>query len=299
MFKSKDSLYWGIMKIESFFETITSTLTYVCYFEGQPEALIVDSVWDYNPASGKLSDPSYQKLKAFLKEKKLKPIANLETHVHADHVTAAQLLKTDWPEIPTIIGKRIGEVQKLFKEIFQFGDWMKTDGSQFQHLMGDGDHIEIGPFSIKATSAPGHTPVCTIYNVNGSLFLGDVLFMPDFGTGRCDFPKGSATEMYHSVHEKLYSMGDDLIFYTGHDYQPGGRALRYSCSIGESKEKNIHLNSSTSLEQFVEFRNSRDKTLDAPKLLLPSLQINMNAGVLPPPEKNGQRFLKIPLTVQK
>jgi glyoxylase-like metal-dependent hydrolase (beta-lactamase superfamily II) len=283
------------MKVQHFFDSKTNTLSYVCYFAGRSEALIIDPVWDFDIHAGKFSAESYSQLKDFLKGKELTPTLILETHVHADHVSASQLVRRDWPDTPIMIGSRIREVQKHFKAHFGFGDWFKPDGSQFDILMEDGETRKVGPFTIKATGAPGHTPVDMIYQVEDAVFAGDVIFMPDSGTGRCDFPGGDARAMYHSVHDTLYGLPGDTVIYACHDYQPGGRELKFKCTVDEARRQNIHIKSETLKEDFVKFRTERDKTLSLPKLFIPSLQINMNAGHLPPPDANGIKYLKFPI----
>jgi glyoxylase-like metal-dependent hydrolase (beta-lactamase superfamily II) len=278
------------MKVQHFFDPRTGTLSYVCFFKDGGECLIVDSVWDFDLSSGRLWLESFAGLKSFISSHGLRPILNIETHVHADHLTAAEFIRRTWPGVPTLIGARIAEVQRHFKKVLGYGDDFKTDGSQFELHAKDGDTLTLGPFTIRATAAPGHTSVCTIYQIDDALFVGDVIFMPDQGTGRCDFPGGDAKALYKSVHERLYSMPSDLRVFTGHDYQPGGRDLRFQTTVADEKEGNVHLRRATTESEFLSFRRARDATLDVPKLLYPSLQVNMNAGRLREP------FLRIPVT---
>ena len=193
------------------------------------------------------------------------------------------------------IGEGIKLVQKVFKEIYHQPEW-QIDGSQFDVLLKDEDNFSAGTINIRTISTPGHTPACVSYLIEDHLFTGDVLFMPDYGTGRCDFPEGSASDLYQSVHDKLYKLPNETKFHPGHDYQPGGRELMFESTIGESKKLNIQLKETTSKEEFVNFRTSRDATLKAPLLLLPSIQVNVNGGEFPKAEDNGVSYLKIPLT---
>jgi glyoxylase-like metal-dependent hydrolase (beta-lactamase superfamily II) len=284
-------------KLETFFDKNTYTLTYVVYDEKTKDALIIDPVLDYDPASGKISHESIEKLIAFTDEKDLTVHAVLETHAHADHLSGANLLKIKIPHIKVAIGKNITKVQELFSAHFNL-DNFQVDGSQFDILLDENEPISFGAIEVRTLFTPGHTPACSSYLIEDMLFTGDALFMPDFGTGRCDFPAGSAEQLYDSIKEKLYTLPESTRVFTGHDYQPNGRELKFESSIGENKEKNIQLRESTSREEFIEFRNSRDKKLQAPTLLLPSIQVNIDAGKLPQSESNGKKYLKIPLTIE-
>ena len=285
-----------VKKVKEFFDKETSTLTYLLWDENNKDAVIVDPVMDYEPAASVVKNESVQNLIEFIKKEKLKPILILETHVHADHLSGSQMLKLYYPDIKMAIGSGIKKVQEVFKKIYNFPETFKTDGSQFDHLLNDNEIFKIGSFEIKVISTPGHTPACSSYYIEGSLFVGDVIFMPDLGTGRCDFPAGSAEEMYHSIHEKVYKLPLTTKIYVGHDYMPNGRPLQFVCELGEQKSKNIHLQDVTTKDEFIRMRVERDKTLMAPKLLLPSIQVNMNGGRIPLPETNGQRYLKIPIS---
>jgi glyoxylase-like metal-dependent hydrolase (beta-lactamase superfamily II) len=220
----------------------------------------------------------------------------LETHAHADHLTGAAELKKRIPSAKIGIGKNITIVQDLFSEVFNLKDF-NTNGVQFDVLLNEEETLKAGTIEIKTIFTPGHTPACSSYLVGEMVFTGDALFMPDFGTGRCDFPSGSAKDLYRSIHEKLYKLPDETRFFTGHDYQPNGRELRYESTIGESKSSNIQLKESTSESEFVEFRTKRDATLPAPRLLLPSIQVNIDAGHLPQEDDNGTRYLRIPVRI--
>lgn len=285
-------------ELKHFFDVATSTLTYVIWDRESREAAIIDPVWDFDPASGVLSEESFQTLIGFIREARLKPLFILETHAHADHVSSSQLLKREFPEAVLAIGERIQEVQSIFKKIFGFGSWFSTDGRQFDRLLKEGEVVRAGTLSFQVLSTSGHTPACCTYVFGDFAFTGDALFMPDSGTGRCDFPGGSAQALYQSITEKIYKLPETTRLLTGHDYQPNGRPLQFESTVKLQKETNIHLKASTTLKDYVEFRTKRDAGLSAPRLLLPSIQINMNAGNLPPAEESGDRFLKLPLRLK-
>jgi glyoxylase-like metal-dependent hydrolase (beta-lactamase superfamily II) len=282
-----------MITVETFFDQETYTLTYLVYDKKTNDALIIDSVFDYDPNSSSFSYHSITQLMQIIHEKNLIPRAILETHAHADHVTGAQLLKKKYPEAIIAINKNITQVQEVFKNVFNLPH-ISCDGQAFDLLLEDLKSYSFGSLEVKVLFTPGHTPACTSFLIGNNLFTGDTLFMPDYGTGRCDFPKGSAEDLYNSV-QKIYQLSDDITVYTGHDYQPNGRALRFSCSLAEQKSSNIHINSKTTKEEFIEFRTKRDKTLKVPRLLLPSIQLNIEAGKLPPADEFGQRYLKMPL----
>jgi len=232
----------------------------------------------------------------YLSENQLELLYIIDTHAHADHLSGAQVLKARH-KAKIGIGANVTKVQETFKPIFDMGDKFATDGSQFDLLLEDGDTLPLGQLSIKPIQTPGHTPACMSYLIKDAVFTGDALFMPDSGTGRCDFPNGSAADLYESVHEKLYKLPDGTRVFVGHDYQPGGREVRWESTIGESKTNNIHLRKETSKGEFVKFRQERDHTLAMPTLILPSIQVNICAGRLPQPHSNGIAYLKIPLNV--
>lgn len=285
-------------EVQTFFDKDTYTLTYVVYDEKSKDALVIDPVLDYDPASSTITKNSLKQLLDFIKEKNLNLGLVLETHAHADHITSAAELKKVFPNVKVGIGEKITDVQSVFKSIYN-SDSFQVDGSQFDLLLKDGELIEFGPLQVKVIATPGHTPACVTYHIGDMLFTGDALFMPDYGTGRCDFPAGSARALYQSIHEKLYSLPNETKFFTGHDYQPGGRELKYQSTIGESKQANIQLKEKTTEAEFVVFRNERDATLKAPRLLLPSIQINIDGGRVPKAEANGVSYLKIPLSIKE
>lgn len=293
----KIGLRGKIMKptVKEFFDQATWTLTYIVYDPQTKDAVILDPVWDYDPASSKMATQSIDLVLDFVQKNNLKVHYILETHAHADHVSGSQLLKQKFPNSKVGIGANITEVQKVFKSVFNLDPNFKTDGSQFDVLVQEGQPLKAGSLSIDTVYTPGHTPACSSFIIGDAVFTGDSLFMPDYGTGRCDFPAGSADELYTSVHEKLYKLPDHYRVFVGHDYMPNGRPVAFETTIGEEKAKNIHIRQETTRKQFVEFRNARDKTLAAPRLLLPSVQVNIDAGKLPSPEGNGTSYLKIPI----
>ena len=287
------------MKVQHFYDAPTYTLTYVAYDEASLDAVIIDPVLDYEPQSSKYSEDSARTVLQFVREKGLKVHYVLETHAHADHLTAAQMMKRELPEVKTAIHENIRAVQEVFKGLFNFGAEFDTEGKVFDVLLKDGDSLQVGTLKIDVLHTPGHTPACMSLLINHrAVFTGDALFMPDYGTGRCDFPKGSAEDLYHSVVNKLYALNDDVEVYVGHDYQPGGRELAYKTTIGEEKRDNIQLKATTSKEEFVAFRNQRDAGLMAPRLLLASIQVNAQNGIFPKADDNGVSYLKIPLRPQ-
>jgi glyoxylase-like metal-dependent hydrolase (beta-lactamase superfamily II) len=231
---------------------------------------------------------------AFLKAEGLKLHLILETHAHADHLTGAQPLKKLFPNAKIAIGSRITDVQKIFKKVFNFSDQFAIDGRQFDLLLADGSETMAGSIRIQTIFTPGHTPACASYHIGDALFTGDAIFMPDSGTGRCDFPAGSAETLFESIH-KIYKLPDETRIFTGHDYQPNGRPLQFQSTVGEEKKSNIQLKATTTKSDYVSFRTTRDKTLAAPRLLLPSIQVNIDGGHLPAPESNGVSYLKMPL----
>ncbi len=283
-------------QIKEFFDTNTWTLTYVVWDDKTSDAIVIDPVLDYNPVSSKTSEDSAQAVIHFLKSNQLKLHFILETHAHADHLSSSQVIKREYPQAIVAIGEKITLVQEVFKGVFGLADDFKTDGSQFDRLLKDGEEFQAGSIKIKSMFTPGHTPACASYIIDNNVFVGDALFMPDYGTGRCDFPAGSAVELYHSIHGRLYALPEDTKVYTGHDYLPNNRPLKFMATIAEEKKENIQLKAQTSIDEFVQFRTARDRTLSAPKLLLPSVQVNIDAGHLPRPAKNGKRYLRIPIS---
>lgn len=285
------------MNIETFYDKRTFTLTYVVYDPHSKDAVVIDPVLDYDSSASTTSTESVDRVIRFVEDNNLIVHYILETHAHADHLSGSQVLKQRFPEARLAIGARITEVQDTFKRIFDLPGDFPTDGRQFDQLFDDGAIVTAGTLTGEVLYTPGHTPACASFKFGDAVFTGDALFMPDFGTGRCDFPAGSARAMYHSVKNRLYELPDDTRVFVGHDYQPGGREVRFESTIGEEKRTNVQLNSRTGEEEFVRARNERDKTLAAPKLLFQSVQVNIDGGSLPRPASNQVQYLKIPVNV--
>ncbi|MGH1342756.1 MAG: MBL fold metallo-hydrolase [Nannocystales bacterium] len=284
------------MKIEAKYHPETATLTYIVWDEETRDAVIIDPVLDYDPVASATKALSVRDLLGFVERHQLNVHAILETHAHADHITGAQALKAALGA-KVLIGEHIQTVQQTFKPVFGFGDSFATDGSQFDGLIADGELLETGSLEVRALHTPGHTPACLSFHIGDAVFTGDALFMPDQGTGRCDFPGGSAEALYDAVTTKLYGLPDSTRVFVGHDYQPGGRALAYETTIGASKAHNIQLTAETSKEAFVQFRQARDGSLAAPRLLFQSVSLNVGAGHMPTPDKNGIRRLAVPINL--
>ncbi len=284
------------MQVKHFFDARTWTLTYVAWDEATRDAVILDPVLDYDPATGRIWRESVNAVIAWVEAQSLTVRAILETHAHADHLSGAQALKERFGA-PVVIGETISTVQAVFAPVFDLGADFKTDGSQFDALLTDGQETAFGSIVVKAIHTPGHTPACMSYVMGDAVFTGDALFMPDYGVGRCDFPAGDAGTLYTSVHDKLYALPDATRVFVGHDYQPEGRPVAYETTIGASKASNVQLRAATSREAFVEARTARDRTLAAPRLLLPSIQVNIDAGHLPKPHANGRSYLVTPLKI--
>jgi len=284
------------MKIETRFDPATYTLTYVVYDEQTRDAFLIDPVLDYDPLASQTSVTSAEELSGWIREQGLRVHYILETHAHADHLTAAQYLRAQLGA-KVAIGEHIPQIQRTFKALLGMPEDFETDGRQFDLLVADEQRLQAGSLEIRVLHTPGHTPACVSYLVGDALFTGDALFMPDYGTGRCDFPAGSADDLYTSVHDKLYALPDDTRVFVGHDYQPGGRPLRYETTIGASKRHNPQLQAETSREDFVRFRNERDATLTPPRLIFQSVQINIDAGRLPAPDGEERRYLRVPLNL--
>ncbi len=283
--------------IETFFDERTWTLTYVLYDSETRDAVVIDPVLDYEPASSKIWTESADELIAYIRGKELKLHYILETHAHADHLSGSQILKEAFPEAKIAIGSRITEVQELFKGVFDLPAHFATDGSQFDELLEPGKSYTAGTLNFEVLATPGHTPADVTFKFGDAIFTGDALFMPDMGTGRCDFPGGSAENMYDSI-MALYDLPEDTQVYVGHDYMPGGRELAYVAPLSEHTSGNVALPKDRSREDFVQWRQNRDSGLDAPRLLFQSVQVNVDAGSLPEPSsETGRAYLKIPVNV--
>lgn len=281
-------------EIKAFFDADTYTVSYVVSDPETRRAAIIDSVLDFDSASGRTSTRSADQIIEHVRARQLTVDWILETHVHADHLSAAPYLQKQLGG--TIgIGNHVTHVQAVFGDLFDAEPEFARDGSQFGHLFEDGETFSIGNLQADAIWTPGHTPACMVYHIADTAFVGDTLFMPDFGTARCDFPGGDAATLYHSV-QKIYALPDETRLFMCHDYKaPGRDHFAWETTVGEQKAANIHLNAATTEADFVKMRTERDATLDMPRLILPSVQINMRAGNLPPPAPNGVRYLKLPL----
>jgi len=285
------------MEVKAFFDTPTFTLTFVVWDDVTKDAVVIDSVLNYNPLSSTTSTESLDEISAYVRQNGLRVHYALETHAHADHLSGAQMIKKRF-DAKTAIGEHISAVQEVFKGVFDLGDDFATDGSQFDKLIAHGETLRAGSLAVKAIATPGHTPACLTYQIGDALFTGDALFMHDYGTGRCDFPKGSASDLYDSIQDRLYTLPDDMRVFPGHDYMPDDRELQWETTIAKSKAKNPHLRPETALEEFVSLREARDKDLDAPRLLFQSVQFNINGGQLPPPGGTGIRYFKLPVNMR-
>ena len=281
-------------KVTAFFDTATNTVSYIVQ---EPEGMgcaIIDSVLDYDAAAGRTATSSADELIAFVKENDLRLEWILESHVHADHLSAAPYIQEELGG-KIGIGDQITVVQNTFGKIFNEGTRFQRDGSQFDALFTEGDSIHIGQMRCDVLHTPGHTPACLTYVMGDAAFVGDTLFMPDFGTARCDFPGGSAEDLYQSI-QKILALPDETRIYVGHDYKaPGREEFAWQTTVGEQKALNIHVGAGRPIEEFVSMRTTRDAKLGMPKLILPSIQTNMRAGHLPEPDDNGKRYFKVPI----
>ncbi len=278
--------------IKSFFDAVTFTATHVVSCPATGEAAVIDSVLDFDPKSGRTSSECADQVLQYLRDNGLTVRWHLETHAHADHFSAAAYLK-ERVGGRIAIGVHIREVQGVFQRIFNARD-MCTDGSQFDHLFEDGERFRIGELEARVLHTPGHTPACVSYVIGSDAFVGDTLFMPDYGSARCDFPGGDARMLFRSI-RKVLSLPADTRLHLCHDYLPGGRAAEWETTVAEQRAANVHVHDGIGEDEFVAMRTARDKTLAMPTLLLPSVQVNARAGHFPPPEDNGTSYLKIPL----
>jgi glyoxylase-like metal-dependent hydrolase (beta-lactamase superfamily II) len=278
--------------VKAFFDPQTWTYTYVVYESKGTSCIVIDSVLNYDPKSGRTKTESADEVIAFIKENRLQLDWILETHAHADHLTAAPYIQEKLGG-KIAIGDHITAVQSVFKGVFNLDD-IAVDGSQFDVLIKEGEPIAFGNLSFKALFVPGHTPACMAYEIGDSIFVGDTLFMPDVGTARCDFPGGSASNLYRSI-QSILKYPPSTKLYMCHDYPPNGRSPEYQSTVADQKKNNIHVHDGVTEEQFVAMRNKRDAGLEMPVLILPSIQVNIRAGHMPKPEGNGTAYLKIPL----
>jgi glyoxylase-like metal-dependent hydrolase (beta-lactamase superfamily II) len=280
-------------EVKGFFDPATNTISYVVKDPGSKACAIVDSVMDIDYAAGRITYDHADEIIAYVKENGLRVEWLIETHVHADHLSAA-------PYIQKQLGGRIGIgrnitlVQDTFGKVFNEGTEFQRDGSQFDRLFDDGDTYTAGGMTCTAIHTPGHTPACMTHVMGDAAFVGDTLFMPDGGSARADFPGGDAGTLYDSI-QKVLALPDEMRLFMCHDYGPNGRDIRWETTVAEEKAHNIHVGGGRTREEFIKFRTERDKTLAMPRLIIPSLQVNMRGGDLPPPDEEGKRFLKVPI----
>ena len=286
--KTKENLH-----IKGFFDDQTSTISYVVHDNIEKKCAVIDSVLDFDYSSGDIDYVNADKIISYVDQNKLNVEWLIETHVHADHLSAS-------PYIQKKLGGKIGisekisDIQNIFGKTFNAGTEFQRDGSQFDKLFKDNDEYKIGNINCKVINTPGHTPACTAHVIGNSIFVGDTLFMPDLGSARADFPGGDARQLYRSI-QKILSYPDETRIFVCHDYPPSSREVKWSTTVGEQKENNVHVKTSILEDEFVKIREARDKTLNMPKLIIPSIQVNMRAGNLPPPEDNGSVYIKVPI----
>lgn len=282
------------LEVRSFFHEPTSTYSYVAWNAATCKAAIIDPALDFDPGDGSTGTDFAESMSTFIREQELEPLWILETHAHADHLSAAPYFKETFPGAQVAIGRGITGVQKHFKQLLNLEPGFATDGSQFDRLLDEGDTLPLGELTVRVLATPGHTADSLTYVIANSAFVGDSVFMPDMGTARCDFPDGDAKTLYQSI-QKLFALPDETLLYMCHDYAPGGREHRNVTTVAEEKAHNIHVGSGRSETEFVKLRTERDAALPAPKLLYPSVQVNIRAGHLPPAEDNGIAYIRIPL----
>ncbi|WP_427963372.1 MBL fold metallo-hydrolase [Altererythrobacter sp.] len=281
-------------EVKGFFDEHTFTVSYVVHDPASKQAAVIDSVLDYDPASGRTSYSSADKITDYVKANRLDVTWLLETHAHADHISAAPYLQEKLGG-RIAIGENIKAVQDVFGNLFNVGSEFRRDGSDFDVLFSDGATFRIGALPVTVLHVPGHTPACIAYVVGDAAFVGDTMFMPDYGTARADFPGGDARQLYQSI-QRILSLPDKTRLFMCHDYLPDGRAeYVWETTVAAEREGNIHAHDGVSEDEFVEMREARDATLEMPRLILPSVQVNMRAGHLPPPEDNGVVYLKMPV----
>lgn len=279
----------------SFFDSATGSWSYLVVDPHSRQAAVIDPVLDYDAASARTARSGVDRLLQAVRERHLDVAWILETHAHADHLTAAAYLKAQLGA-PVAIGTGIRAVQQTFARIFNLGEEFAADGSQFDRLLVDGDSLPLGNLAIRVLATPGHTSDSVSYLIGDAVFVGDTLFMPDVGSARCDFPGGDAATLYHSV-QRLYALGDRMRLFVCHDYPPTDRQAQCESSVAAQRAGNIHLRDGVSLDAFIALRTARDATLGMPRLILPSIQVNIRAGQPPPPESNGVSYLKLPIDV--
>ena len=282
-------------QIKSFFDKATWTFTYVVSDPEERVCIVIDPVLNYDPKSGRTLTQSADQVLEYITSNQLQLEWILETHAHADHLTAAKYLQNALGG-KIAIGEKVQKIQEVFKGIFNLGDEFKADGSQFDHLIKDGENISFGNLNIESIAVPGHTPACLAYKIDDAIFVGDTLFPSDVGTARCDFPGGDASTLYKSI-KKILSYPESTNLYMCHDYPPTNRQVIGRTTVGEQRENNIHIRDGVTEDAFVQMRKARDATLEVPVLLLPSIQVNIRAGAMPLKEDNGTSYMKIPINL--
>ena len=280
--------------VKAFFDEATNTVTYVVEDPHSNACVIIDPVLDFDPASGRTSTASADEVIGYIKNGSLDVQWILETHVHADHLSGAAYLKSVVGG-RTGVGRLITEVQTVFKGIFNLGEEFTVDGEQFDSLLDEGDLLDVGTMTVRVMHTPGHTPACLTFVAGDCAFIGDTMFMPDFGTARVDFPGGDAVKLYRSI-QRILALPDETRLFMCHDYKPPGRdKYAWETTVAEERADNIHIHAGVTEQEFVDFRSKRDKQLGMPKLILPSIQINIRAGEMPPADDNGVVYLKLPV----
>jgi glyoxylase-like metal-dependent hydrolase (beta-lactamase superfamily II) len=279
--------------VQAFFDRATNTVSYLVHDPATRAAAIIDPVLDFDAPSGRIATRSADAILAAVEARGLTIAWLLETHAHADHLSAAHYLR-DKTGAPVVIGQHITAVQTVFADLFEADD-VTPDGRQFERLVGEGDTLALGELTITVLHTPGHTPACVTYVIGDAAFVGDTLFMPDYGTARADFPGGNAAQLYRST-RRILSLPPETRIFVGHDYLPAGRSeFAWETTVAAQAAGNIHLHDGVSEAEFVAMREARDATLGAPQLILPSLQINIRAGAMPPPSPGGRTYLKVPI----
>ena len=284
----------SLFEVKGFFDEETNTISYVISDKQTNSCAVLDSVLDLDYASGKINYLNANKIINFITENNLNLCWLIETHVHADHLSAAPYIQQKLGG-KIAISKEIVKVQEIFGKVFNAGTEFERDGSQFDLLLEDGDIYEIGNLRGKALHTPGHTPACMAHLIEDTVFVGDTLFMPDGGTARADFPGGDARTLFRSI-QKILALPDNTRMFVCHDYMPNGREVKWETTVSEQKQNNIHIGGAINEDEFVKLREKRDSTLGMPKLIIPSIQVNMRAGNMPPSEDNGSTFLKVPIS---
>jgi len=286
-------LNMSVLIVHPIVDLATWTISYIVHQGAGSACAVIDSVLDYDPKSGRTSTHSADQVVSYIKDNQLQVVWILETHAHADHLSAAHYLK-ERVGGKIAIGQHITQVQQVFKAIFNLEASFKVDGSQFDHLLMEGEELKLGELTIKVLSVPGHTPACVAYQIEDAVFVGDTMFMPDVGTARCDFPGGDARTLYAST-RRILNLPLETRLFMCHDYPPNGREFSFESTVKDQRAHNIHVHNGITQEQFIEHRTQRDATLEMPTLILPAVQINIRAGQFPPLEPNGISYLKIPL----